>query len=76
LEGRVRKYWERLAGTDKDVRDVFNSPVPVTLTLAKQARTVTLYAPLHGAVPISVTNGASTKVVPVPDNPVVVEITP
>jgi hypothetical protein len=76
LEGRVRKYWERVAGADKDVRDVFNSPVPVTLRLAKPARTITLYAPLHGAMPLSVTNAASTIVVPVPDNPVVVEITP
>ena len=76
LEGRVRKYWERVAGADKDVRDVFNSPVPVTLTLAKKARIVTLYVPLHGAAPLSVTNGASTILVPVPDNPVVVEITP
>ena len=76
LEGRLQKYWERVAGADKDVRDVFNAPVPVTLALAKQAKTLTLYSPLHGAVPLSVTNGASTLVVPVPDNPVVVEITP
>jgi len=75
-EGRVRKYWERVAGVDKDVRDVFNSPVPVTLTLARKARTVTLYAPLRGAVPISVDSAKSTLLVPVPDNPVVVEITP
>jgi hypothetical protein len=76
LEGRVRKYWERIAGADKDVRDVFNAPVPVTLTLAKKARALTLYAPLRGAVPMSVDSAASTLVVPVPDNPVVVEITP
>jgi hypothetical protein len=76
LEGRLQKYWERVAGADKDVRDVFNAPVPVTLTLAKQARTLTLYSPLHGAVPLDIKKAASTIVVPVPDNPVVVEITP
>ena len=76
LEGRVQKYWERIAGADKDVRDVFNPPVPVTVTLAKKARTMTLYAPLRGAVPMSVDSSASTLIVPVPDNPVVVEITP
>ena len=76
LEGRVRKYWERVAGADKEVRDLFNAPVPVTLALAKQARTLTLYSPLHGAAPLSVTANSSSLVVPVPDNPVVVEITP
>lgn len=76
LEGRVRKYWERVAGADKDVRDVFNAPVPVSLSLAAKARTLTLYAPLHGAEPLSVSSNASSMLVPVPDNPVVVEITP
>ena len=48
----MRKYWERIAGADKDVRDIFNAPVPVTLTLARNARTLTLYAPLaRRAVP-------------------------
>jgi hypothetical protein len=55
---------------------VFNSPVPVTVSLAAKARTITLYAPLHGAEPLSVSNNVSSMIVPVPDNPVVVEITP
>jgi hypothetical protein len=76
LEGRVRKYWERVAGADKEVRDVFNPPVPVGVSLASKARTITLYAPLHGAEPLSVSSNASSILVPVPDNPVVVEITP
>jgi hypothetical protein len=76
LEGRMQKYWERVAGKDKEVRDLFNSPVPVTLTLAAKARTITLYAPLHGAEPLSVTNDASSMILPVPDNPLVVEIKP
>ncbi len=76
LEGRVRKYWERVAGADKEVRDVFNAPVPVTVSLAAKARTVTLYAPIRGAEPLSVSSDVSTIVVPVPDNPVVVEIKP
>ncbi|MEP7086818.1 MAG: hypothetical protein ABI884_05745 [Gemmatimonadota bacterium] len=76
LEGRMQKYWERVAGADKDLRDVFNAPVPVTMTLAAKASAITLYAPLRGAEPMSVTKGASSIVVPVPDHPVVVEITP
>ena len=76
LEGRVQKYWERVAGADKDVRDVFNPPVPVRVSLAAKARAITLYAPLRGAQPLSITTGASSILVPVPDNPVVVEITP
>lgn len=76
LEGRVRKYWERVAGADKEVRDVFNSPVPVSVSLAAKARTITLYAPLRGAEPMSVSKNVSSLLVPVPDSPVVVEITP
>ena len=76
LEGRMQKYWERVAGADKDVRDIFNTPVPVTVTLAAKAGAISLYAPLRGAEPLSSTNGASSIVVPVPDSPVVLEITP
>jgi hypothetical protein len=76
LEGRIQKYWDRLPGANKDDRDIFNAPVPVTVTLAAKARTLTLYAPLRGAEPMSSTNGASSIVVPVPDHPLVVEITP
>jgi hypothetical protein len=50
--------------------------VPVSVSLAAKARTITLYAPLHGAQPLSVSTNASSITVPVPDNPVVVEITP
>ena len=76
LEGRMQKYWERVAGADKDERDVFNPPVPVTVTLPTKARAITLYAPLRGAEPLSVTTNAASIVVPVPDHPLVVEITP
>lgn len=74
--GRARRLWERVAGPDSGVHDLTNPPVPVTVALAHAARTITIYAPLRGAPPMSVTNGASSIVVPVPDNPVVVEITP
>ncbi|MDB4909355.1 MAG: hypothetical protein JWO39_178 [Gemmatimonadetes bacterium] len=76
MAGRVRKYWERVAGASDEVRDVFNAPVPVSVALAAKARTITLYAPLHGVEPLSVSSNVSSIVVPVPDNPVVVEITP
>ena len=76
LEGRVRKYWERVAGEDKEMRDIFNAPVPVSVTLAAKAQTITLYAPIRGAEPLSVSRDVSTIAVPVPDNPVVVEIKP
>ena len=75
-QGRVRRYWERVAGVDSSSRDVSNAPVPVTLTLASPARTLTLYAPLKGSVPLSENKNASSLAVPVPDYPVVVAITP
>ena len=75
-QGRARRLWERVAGKDSTPRDVTNAPVPVSIALAHPARTITLYAPLRGAEPVSVTNGASSTVVPVPDYPIVVEITP
>ncbi|MEO6208974.1 MAG: hypothetical protein ABIQ10_02500 [Gemmatimonadaceae bacterium] len=76
IEGRAQKYWEKVAGADKEVRDLFNAPVAVTLSLAAKAGSITLYSPLHGVEPLSITKGVSSIVVPVPDNPVVVEITP
>jgi hypothetical protein len=76
LEGRARRAWERVAGKDSASRDVSNPPVPVTLTLARPARTIALYAPLKGAAAMSIVNAKSSLLVPVPDYPVVVEITP
>ena len=75
-QGRVRKYWERVAGVDRTSRDISNSPVPVTISLARRARSLTVYAPLKGAVPLSSDSSASSLIVPVPDYPIVVEITP
>jgi hypothetical protein len=75
-QGRARRLWERVAGKDTASRDISNPPVPVSIALEHSPRTIALYAPLRGAVPVSVTNGASSTVVPVPDYPVVVEITP
>jgi hypothetical protein len=75
-QGRVRKYWERVAGVDSASRDISNAPSPVTLTLAQRARTLTIYAPLKGAAPLSSDSSASSLLVPVPDYPIVVEITP
>ncbi len=75
-EGRARRAWERVAGTDSASRDVSNPPVLVTLTLAAPARTLALFAPLKGTLPLSTVSAASSLKVPVPDYPVVVEITP
>jgi hypothetical protein len=75
-QGRVRKYWERVAGVDSASRDISNAPLPVTISLARRARTLTVYAPLKGAAPLSSDSSASSLVVPVPDYPIVVEITP
>jgi hypothetical protein len=65
-----------VAGKDSASRDVSNPPVPVTLALARPARTIALYAPLKGAAAMSIVNAKSSLLVPVPDYPVVVEITP
>jgi hypothetical protein len=65
-----------VAGVDSASRDISNAPIPVTLTLAQRARTLTIYAPLKGAAPLSSDSSASSLLVPVPDYPIVVEITP
>jgi hypothetical protein len=76
LRGRARRAWERIAGVDTTTHDRSNAPVPVSVALASAARTISIYAPLKGFEPLTSVAGASSLVVPVPDYPVVVEITP
>lgn len=75
-QGRARKLWERVAGVDSSSRDITNPPVPVSISFAHAARTITVYAPLTGSVPLSRATATASLLVPVPDYPVVVEITP
>jgi hypothetical protein len=75
-QGRVRRAWERVAGVDSASHDLSNPPVPVSITLATPARAMIVYAPLKGSVPLDSVTNRSSLLVPVPDYPVVVEITP
>jgi hypothetical protein len=75
-QGRARRMWERFAGVDTASIDLSNAPVIVSIALTSAARTLTVYAPLKGSAPLISVTGKSSLPVPVPDYPVVVEITP